>query len=375
MSKASPSLEEAVELLVLAARRDIEAHPRGHLIRSRRLEVTVELPLRGDVASAAESVRADLSRAVDEAARVGAAQRPGHVIDLRTGEPAPPPADGRMAFVGYEANGAPRFVPFPQWLLDLGHPEQEQLYSKPPGLVTVPLDLEDIHGEVLPAFRPEQPPARSVGQLVAGWFKIPHRDGSPGYVALTFQVLETGVKKKRYLLDVLGSGPHGEPLEEAVARLDEPPWRAATQWTQKALDSIRYRSGGRTLTDKALDARIQGILGGLGRRLHQVRRGRQRRTGHAEERHKAGSRPTRMAVADLERARDEHVLWDRRRETVVILGDRGRAHVWSPQGKLVTSIRYTPESIERKKRANIWRPATKDEAETLRLAVQHRARS
>ncbi|MEM1181962.1 MAG: hypothetical protein AAGM22_26685 [Acidobacteriota bacterium] len=370
-----PSLEEAVELLVHAARRDIEAHPRGHLIRSRRLDIAIELPLRGDVGPAAEAVRADLRRAVDEAARVGAALRPGQVIDLRTGEPTPPPADGRQVFVGYEANGAPRFVSFPQWLLDLGHPEQEELYKQPPGLVTVPLDLDDVHGAVLPAFRPEKPAVRSVGQLVAGWFQVPHRDGSPGYIALTFQVLEAGGKRKRYVLDVLGTGPHGEPLEEAIARLDEPPWRSATLWTQKALDSIRYRSkGGKRLSDTALDERVQGILGGLSRRLHQVRRGQARRTGHAEKRHQGGNRPTRMAVADLERARDEAVLWDRRKETLIVLGERGRAHVWSATGKLVTSIRYTPESIERKKRAHIWRPATKDEAETLRAAVSRTSR-
>ena len=64
-----------------------------------------------------------------------------------------------------------------------------------------------------------------------------------------------------------------------------------------------------------------------------------------------------MALRDLARAGDDNVLFDLRRETLIVLGDKGRAHVWSAAGKLVTSIRYSPDSIGKKKKLEIWRQA------------------
>ncbi len=50
----------------------------------------------------------------------------------------------------------------------------------------------------------------------------------------------------------------------------------------------------------------------------------------------------------------------------MVLGERGRAYVWSGQGKLVTSLNTTPESIERKKETDLWRPASPPKAPRLR---------
>ena len=60
-------------------------------------------------------------------------------------------------------------------------------------------------------------------------------------------------------------------------------------------------------------------------------------------------------------AREEELLFDTRRETLIVLGERGRAHVFNQAGKLVTSIRYSPFSIERRRKNGIWRPATSAE--------------
>lgn len=370
MSDRDDAVERALALLREAAQLEIERQPRGHTLRAEEIAFAVELPLAAGTAldRAAGATREQLRQAVEQAIEASAALQPGRVLDLRNGEAGAAPPDGRHIFTGYEANGAPRFTPFHQWLLDIQHPDQEQIYRQPPGLVTVLLDEEDLYGEVLPAFKPKRPAVTVRGQLVGGWFQVPHRNGAPGYIALTFQALEVHGRKGHFALEILGRGPDGEPLEEAVARLGEAPWRSAAAWGQKALDSIRFQK----VKPQSRGERIQGILGGVARRLHQVRRGKDRRTGHAEKRHRAGRRPTRMAVADLEKADHRSVYFDRRHDTLVVLGERGRAHVWSPEGKLVTSIRYTPESIERKRRAEIWRPSTKDEADGLKSAVQSR---
>jgi hypothetical protein len=115
-----------------------------------------------------------------------------------------------------------------------------------------------------------------------------------------------------------------------------------------------------------LDKRLEGLVQGLARRLDKGWRGRERRTHHAEQRHGEGDRPTRMALADLARAQTEDLLFDSRNQTLVVLGERGRAHVFSLGGKIVTSVRYNPAAIARRREKGIWRRATADEVETVR---------
>lgn len=120
------------------------------------------------------------------------------------------------------------------------------------------------------------------------------------------------------------------------------------------------------MRSRARDDRLLGVLNGLARRLEKDRRAAERKTHHARERHAQGDRPTDMALADLARAGDEAVLVDRRQDTLVVLGERGRTHVFSAEGKHVTSIRYPPEAIERRRQRDLWRPAAPEEVAALR---------
>lgn len=128
----------------------------------------------------------------------------------------------------------------------------------------------------------------------------------------------------------------------------------------------RKRRDARRRAARALDNRLLGVLNGLARRLEKDRRAAERKTHHARERHAQGDRPTDMALADLARAGTEAVLVDRRQDTLVVLGDRGRTHVFSAEGKHVTSVRYPPETIERRRQRDLWRPAAPEEVAALR---------
>jgi hypothetical protein len=121
-----------------------------------------------------------------------------------------------------------------------------------------------------------------------------------------------------------------------------------------------------------LEQRLDGILAGLSRRLEKGFRGKERRTRHAERRHAEGDRPTRMALADLARAAREDLLFDTRSEALVVVGDRGRAHLFSLEGKLVTSVRYNPASIEKRRQSGLWRPAAEDEVRSLKTRLAAR---
>jgi hypothetical protein len=79
-----------------------------------------------------------------------------------------------------------------------------------------------------------------------------------------------------------------------------------------------------------------------------------------------------MAMADLARANPENLLFDTRRETRVDLGARGRTHVFNREGKLVTSVRYNPTAIERRRQNGVWRLAAAQEVQDLRQRLAER---
>ncbi len=95
------------------------------------------------------------------------------------------------------------------------------------------------------------------------------------------------------------------------------------------------------------------LLKGLARRLERMGRQARRRTSHAEIR-RGDQRPTHKALEDAASAPPERFLWDARRKTVVVLGPRHRAHVFSPEGKHITSLILDGEAMESRIRRNRW---------------------
>ena len=84
--------------------------------------------------------------------------------------------------------------------------------------------------------------------------------------------------------------------------------------------------------------------------------------------HKAylGAEAARKALDDAQTATPEGLLVDEKSDTLVVLGDRGRTHFFTRAGRLVSSVRYKREAIERKLKLELWRPASAKEAGTFR---------
>jgi hypothetical protein len=190
---------------------------------------------------------------------------------------------------------------------------------------------------------------------------------------VSFQVLSSRSRggRRRFGLNVIGIGPGGQPLEHLYDRVGEIPWSGSVRWAQTVLGSIEHQLDRAPRTPpQIVDQRIEGLVAALARRLEKGWRGEERKTQHARVRHREGDRPTRMALADFARATPENLLYDTRRETLVVVGDRGRAHVFNKEGKLVTSIRYNPAVIEKRRQNGMWRPAAREEVEEVRERVQ-----
>ena len=370
---ADPRLLEALQLIAEKARSGLERHPSGHLLAGRRETLHLELPLplanrNGELAGAAETLEATLQASLEAALVQHATFLPGRAYCLKDQssecehayQPGP-----RAIFTGYGATGLPRWADLGQWLLERGDPEVELLFAAKPGFVCRVLGEEELCHELLDAYRDEEGGYRLHGQVVAGWYPAPGPHGLKTPLALTLQVVSSrpqggprGVPR-RFALTLLARGPEGETLEELYDRMAQVPWLGPVRWAQDILASIEA-DGARARSSKARrhrDARLEGLLGGLARRLTRDRRGKDRRTRHGEQRHGEDDRPTGMALADLRRAGRDDLLFDVRRETLVVLGEKGRAHVFSPDGKLVTSVRYSPAAIDRRRTKGLWRRA------------------
>ena len=169
------------------------------------------------------------------------------------------------------------------------------------------------------------------------------------------------------------------------------PWHRAVHWAQAALATIG-RGGSRPAHSarqpgpsaqhpgrpaprpgKPLEERVSGIVRGLARRLEADLRARSRRTRHADRRHEAGDRPTRKALDDILKARTSAAyLFDERTGALVIVGERGRTHFFTPDGRLVSSVRYSRDAIERKRKTGVWRAASESEAQRFREQILRR---
>lgn len=418
----SDRLEQALRLLAEEARERLARHPSGHLAAgaAERLELAVAVPaaVRGvRFGELAGEVDAVLDAALAALVAHRAAFRPGAVFCLRCGGAEcahATPGGPREVFAGYGGTGLPRFADFGQLLLERGDRRVDRLYDEPPALLAHTVLGRDLAADLLPAYRASAADHRLHGQVVAGWWRVPGEDGRREPLALTFQIASTRPAggRRRFGVNVLGRAPGGRPLADLLDALGELPWAAAVRWAQTEVEAIergegeerrRQERGGqqRPLTGaggeagrvagpaerggggggakarrearrraaRALDNRLLGVLNGLAGRLEKDRRAAERKTHHARERHAQGDRPTDMALADLARAGAEAVLVDRRQDTLVVLGDRGRTHVFSAAGKHVTSIRYQPEAIERRRKRDLWRPAAPEEVAALRERV------
>ncbi|HEV2851509.1 MAG TPA: hypothetical protein VHC97_01780 [Thermoanaerobaculia bacterium] len=379
-------IQRALQLLIDEVRDRIDRHPLGHLVagRGERIDLRLALPtaLRdGQIARAGHDASEAIQEAIQSLLQHSALFQPGRVLCLRcqtaTCEHSAP-TDSRQVFAGWSPAGIPRFADFGQWLLQRRDPRVDLLYRDPPQVVTVVVPEAELAGNLIPAFKQREDSYRIHAQVAAGWYRAPAPNGPLGYrqpIAISLQVISSRTSRsnrhrRRFGLNVIGIGPGGEPLENLYDRLGEIPWGDAVRWAQGVLVGIegQLESSPRT-PPEVVEKRIEGMVNAVARRLEKDWRGKERRTRHGQQRHEEKDRPTRMAMADLARATSENLLFDTRRETLVVVGDRGRAHVFNLAGKLVTSVRYNPAIIEKRRQNGLWRPAAAEEIRKVREQV------
>ena len=378
MSQNPDRMHHVLKLLTDEVRERIDRHPLGHLLAGRgeplELHLSVPTALReGRLDQAAREAEETVQAAVQALLEHSSVFQPGRVFCLRCQSSRcehAAPTDARHVFIGYASTGVPRYRDFGQWLLERRDPRVDLLYREPPQLVAAVSLEPELSGDLMPIY--QNGGYRIHGQVAVGWYRAPDPNGPVGHrrpLAVSFQMISSRPQgqRRRFGLNVIGTGPGGEPLEHLWDRLGQIPWNDPVRWTQSVLTGIEHQLAKAPRTPpQVLDQRLDGLINALGRRLEKGARGKERRTQHAERRHQEGDRPTRMALADLARATPENLFFDTRRETLIVLGDRGRTHFFNQSGKLVTSVRYEPAAIEKRRNNGIWRPAANGEVTALR---------
>jgi len=277
-------------------------------------------------------------------------------------------------FLGYHPTGRPRWGEFASLCLARGDARTSGLFRSRPEILAVVMTEEEMKGEQLPAFGRSSRVFNILGQVCAGHFLGRSRGGeTPSRVALSFQFVESrrlGGGPGVEINVVVGSPDVDDPLGLLVERdaeiLDD-----LVRKTHERL-AATVRRARRERSERIPREAIAPVLTWLARGIEHIYRQHERRTKHARERATDVRRPTQKALEEAVRVHPERLQADVENGTFIVLGARGRVHVYSVDGKHVTSLSLQAEAIQKRIGSGRWRPATQDEWTEFRRVLAAR---
>ncbi len=349
------------------------------------LEVSVRVPLgrtaKGLLDDAARALGKQVGKQLTGALRSAGAFEQGAVYCFlceSSGCQHARPEEADSTFSGYAANGKPEWTSFTNLLIARGEERVDRLFADDPEVVAITQSADELQEGLLPLFDHEGVAYRLLGQVVTGLVSrtlTSARRGKEQRVALTFQIVETTHNSgPRLRLNVLGLSP--EEIADAAADDDA---RGPAEALRRTIGETRHRVDGlarraqRSDGDVDLTELSAALLSRLRGDVERVFRPVQRRTRHAQERHQQGDRPTGEAMDDVRSASSEQFFNDSRRNTIVVLGPRNRGHIFTEDGRHVTSIRLQPGELEKKTERKWWTPMRAEGIAQLRAQLKARA--
>ena len=283
------------------------------------------------------------------------------------------PKEHAETFCGYHPSGKPEWQPFTSLCIARGDARVDKLYENPPEIIAVVQHGAELEEGRAADFQNDERYLRLVGQVVAGLVPrdLVTRSVRTERGALTLQVLETryGSEGPRLRLNVLGLS--GEEIADAAGighdRGPAEALRRTIQTTRRQVASLGRRVGRDEQSGQSvqagrlhLDKESHGLLMRLRGDVERVFRPVGRRTRHAQARHLGGQRPTGRAMDDVAHANAEQFFRDVKKNTMIVLGGKGRVHVFSLEGRHVTSLRMELSERSRKQERGRWKPMPKD---------------
>ena len=275
------------------------------------------------------------------------------------------PSGPSEVFAGYQSTGRPRFEPLLGYLLELGDDRLEYLTAPSPSIVARVIGRKRLLGEQLAEYGRGSLKYAIWGQVVMGYVML----GGEKH-ALTFQVVETGDRRLRpqiigsqTLLDAMADGHENRlvalltVLRQNARKIESLGQEAQNQKGKKERAQLREK--------------VFKVLRQVALSLERKGRQRGRRTKHAEKRRQE-KRPVTTGFKDLFKAPVESFFSDEVKGSIVVLGPGGRAHVYSEDGRHVTSLNLKKAEIDRRLKRKRYQPLSASQVDRLRGNVQER---
>ncbi len=333
----------------------------------RYLELNLRVPLDGgnDIRHAAGTAVEQISKRVREVREHEKALRPGAVYCYFAGSSHAEgcrPTEPRHVFDGYSSTGRPQFADFVTLAIDRKDPQIDGLLAGEEIILTRVTMGRVLRTQQLAEFGGNSPVFKILGQVDAGLFRVL---GAAGRCAFSFQLLRGATLEGRVRLRLHPVGAV-DPME-----LADPALMQICSRFQRHLDVEAMRLQGQQQSG-AVDeeAFVLPLLQEFARQLQSRTRHAGRRTQHGLERAEEGQRPTSRAYPDAGEASDDAILWDLDQSTVVVAGPKGRVHVFTPQGKHVTSVMMPGQAIDRRRHTGRWRLAEPEERGEFRIHIK-----
>ena len=333
----------------------------------RYLDLNLRVPLDGgnDVRHAAGTAVEQILQRVREVREHEKALRPGAVFSYFAGSSHAEgcrPTEPRQVFDGYSSTGKPVFADFVTMSIERKDPHIDLLLAGEDIVLTRVTMGRVLRTQQLAEFGGNSPVFKILGQVDAGLFKVL---SSAGKCAFSFQLLRGSTLEGRVRLRLHPVGAV-DPMELADAAVVQ-----ILSRFQRRLDAEALRLQGQSQHSEVdEESFVLPLLNDLARQLQGRARSAGRRTQHGLERSEEGQRPTSRAYPDAGEANDASILWDLDQNTIVVLGAKGRVHVFTPSGKHVTSVTMHGAAIDRRRHMGRWRLAEPEERGEFRIQVK-----
>ena len=333
----------------------------------RYVELNVRVPLdeRADARAAAGAVTEQILQRLREVREHERALQPGAVFCYFTESATVEhcrPQEPRHVFEGYNSTGRPVFSDFVTMAIERKDAGIDQLLAGQDMVLTHVTMGRVLRTQQLAEFGGESAVYKILGQVDAGLFRVL---GAEQKCAFSFQLLrgKTIEGKPRLRLHAVGKVDLMDLADPGVLNI--------LSKFQRQLDAESLRLQGKEKNGEVDDeAFVLPLLKDLAQKLQSRARNVSRRTEHAVSRSEEGQRPTPRAYPDAAESHDDAILWDTEKATIVVTGPKGRVHVFTPQGKHVTSVMMQGSAIERRRHQGRWRLAEPEERGEFRVALR-----
>ena len=277
--------------------------------------------------------------------------------------------DTRQTFWKYSATGTPQWISLTNLCIQRGDSRVDRLYDERPEVIAIYRSAGELCSEMDGVFSEEGKNETVYGQVTAGLIPTKHwlNGAVDGRFVLTVQVLRTAQGRCR--LNVMGLT---NPFSSS-ARTNN---RAPTERLRRSLRKLKTkpkdldRKNRQSESSELYETQISAYLKQLAKSIERSFRLPRQRTRHAHGRHLGGERPTSTALIDALSAPVERLLHDIEKDTVVVLGPKGRAHLFSSEGKHVTSLKLRPGEVDRKNTQKRWLLLSRDKAMAWQARLQ-----